>query len=61
MAKSDGADLKQFGEFLIETYGDTSPAAKQRDQTAALTTETNTQVDQLLLSVDKEANPPLSL
>ena len=61
MAKSDGADLKQFSEFLIETYGDTSPDTKQRDQTAALTTETHTKVDQLLLSVDKEANPPLSL
>ena len=57
-AKCYGADLSQFGEFLIGRCEDSVSAdepvsltVQQGGQVAVLATQTNTKVDQLLLSV----------
>ena len=61
-AKCYGADLTQFGEFLVGSSDsvpsvdeEISSSHQQFGQATALATETKPKVDQLLLSVDVDA------
>ena len=61
-AKCYGADLTQYGEFLVVGVSDgrgldtepISPAGQQGDSATAVATQTNTKVDELLLSADTD-------
>ena len=61
-AKCYGADLAQYGEFLVVGVSDgggldtepISPAGQQGDSATAVATQANTKVDELLLSADTD-------
>ncbi len=61
-AKCYGADLTQYGEFLVVSVSDgrgldtepISPAGQQGDSATAVATQAHTKVDELLLSADTD-------